>query len=109
VLGIHSLLSLGTFYVPSTSKRRIQPFRTPGNRNFRKTFSRIPFGKFQAVLNERSLSFQKNFSAFISKKRPMIRTPENKKILKLFSPLTPFGKIRAVLNERKLKSKEKKP
>ena len=39
----------------------------------------------------------------------MIRTPENKKILKLFSPLTPFGKIRAVLNERKLKSKEKKP
>ena len=39
----------------------------------------------------------------------LFRTPENKKIRKLFSPLTSFGKIHAVLNERKPKNKEKNP
>jgi hypothetical protein len=42
-------------------------------------------------------------------RKQMFRTPENKKIRKLFSPLTSFGKIHAVLNERKPKNKEKKP
>ena len=33
----------------------------------------------------------------------LFRTPETKRIRKLFSLLTPFGKISAVLNERKQK------
>ena len=42
-------------------------------------------------------------------RKPMFRTPENKKTWKLFALLILFGKIGTVLNERKRKSKEKKP
>ena len=41
-------------------------------------------------------------------RKRLFRTPENKKIRKLFSLLTPFGKIGTVLNERKQK-KQKSP
>ena len=98
---------LELFVLPPPVSEESSLFEPPKTGNSEKLFPLIPFGKFQAVLNERSLNIHRNFSSYISEKRPMIRTPENKTIRKTFSPLIAFGKISAVLNERKLKNKEK--
>ena len=82
-------------------------FEPPKTGNSEKLFPLIPFGKFQAVLNERSLNIHRNFPSYISEKRPMIRTPENKKIRKtFFSPHTLWEEAERF--ERKKTEKQRK-